>query len=232
MVQDAGIRGTISLAGRVNAPAPQALPHRVGGFGGVPGLIAYLRENGITHLIDATHPFAAQMSAHAVVASAQTGVKLIALTRPPWRAEAGDDWIPVADFAEAAAALAGPRRRVLLAVGRLHLEEFAVQPQHHYVLRLVDQPRIPPPFPDHHGIISRGPFSEEGDLALMREHGIELVVSKNSGGGGAYAKIAAARRLGLPVVMIDRPCLKARREVFSVAEVMEWIAHESADLGV
>jgi len=226
------MQAVISLAGRVKTPAPQALPHRIGGFGGIRGLVTYLRENGITHLIDATHPFAAQMSAHAVAASREAGVKLIALTRPPWRAEAGDEWILVRDVAGAGAALAQPRRRVLLAIGRQHLGPFAAQPQHHYVLRLVDRPEIPPPLPDHHVIVDRGPFSEAGDLALMREHGIELVVSKNSGGTGAYAKIAAARRLGLPVLMIERPCLPARREVFSVAEVMEWLAHESADLGV
>ena len=144
----------------------------------------------------------------------------------------GDEWIRVPDIAGAVSALAQPRRHVLLAIGRQHLGPFAAQPQHHYVLRLVDPPEVPPPLPDHHVIIARGPFSEAGDLALMQDHGIELVVSKNSGGTGAYAKIAAARRLGLPVLMIERPCLPARREVFSVAEVMEWLAHESADLGV
>ncbi|WP_299655286.1 cobalt-precorrin-6A reductase [uncultured Tateyamaria sp.] len=229
---EAGLTGIVSFAGRVDRPKRQPLPQRIGGFGGVGGLVDYLRAEQITHVIDATHPFAAQMSRNAVEACAQAEVPLIALTRAPWVGQAGDDWTQVPDIAGAVAVLNQPAKRVMLAVGRMHLAEFAPNPQHFYLLRLVDPPKDPPPFPDHHVLVSRGPFTEGDDRALMLEHGIELVVSKNAGGTGAYAKIAAARALGLPVIMIDRPELPERQEAHSVAEVMDWLRHSGVDLGV
>lgn len=229
---DAGIAGTVSLAGRVSRPVRQPLPQRVGGFGGIAGLVDYLRENGVTHVVDATHPFAAQMSAHAVAACAEAGVPLLALTRPPWTPESGDDWHQVPDIAGAVAALDRPAMRVMLAVGRMHLQDFAANPQHVYLLRLVDPPITAPPFPDHHVIVDRGPFTLEADRALLTEHRIDLVVSKNAGGSAAVAKITAARELGLPVIMIDRPALPDRRETHDLGAVMDWIAHAPTDLGV
>lgn len=231
-VADRGLSGVVSFAGRVERPRRQPLPQRIGGFGGVAGLEAHIRDAGITHVIDATHPFAAQMSRNAVAACAQAAVPLLALTRAPWVAQTGDHWHHVQDIAGAVAALNRPAARVMLAVGRMHLAEFAPNPQHFYLLRLVDPPAAPPPFPDHHVLVSRGPFTEGDDLALMQDHGIDLVVSKNAGGAGAYAKIAAARRLGLPVIMIDRPALPARREAHSVQEVLDWIAHPGTERGV
>ncbi|MCE8417188.1 cobalt-precorrin-6A reductase [Rhodovulum sulfidophilum] len=227
-----GIRATLSLAGRVENPRAQPIPMRVGGFGGVEGLIAYLRAEGVTHVIDATHPFAAQMSRNAASACAALGLPLVALTRPAWTPQPGDDWRHVADIAGAVAALAGPPRRVFLAVGRMHLEAFAARPQHRYLLRLVDRPNAPLPLPQAEVIVSRGPFTEADDRALMEGHGTELVVSKNAGGTGARAKIDAARALGLPVLMIDRPALPARRELARPDEVLGWLAHSGADLGV
>lgn len=224
--------GTVSFAGRVERPKRQPLPQRVGGFGGVAGLADYLRAHQVTHVIDATHPFAAQMSSNAVAACAQINTPLMALTRAPWNAVSGDDWKHVPDIVGAVAALDQPARRVMLAVGRMHLQDFAPNPQHFYLLRLVDPPTAPPPFPDHHVLVSRGPFTTDDDRALMRDYGIDLVVSKNAGGTGAYAKIAAARALGLPVIMIDRPNIPPRPEGRSVAEVMAWIAHFGADRGV
>ncbi|MEX0365319.1 MAG: cobalt-precorrin-6A reductase [Ruegeria sp.] len=229
---ETGLDGTVSFAGRVDRPKRQPLPQRIGGFGGVEGLVDHLRAEKITHVIDATHPFAAQMSRNAVEACAQAEVPLIALTRAPWTAQSGDRWTHVPDIAGAVAALDQPAKRVMLAVGRMHLAEFAPNPQHFYLLRLVDPPKDPPPFPDHHVLVSRGPFTESEDRALMEEHRIDLVVSKNAGGTGAYAKIAAARSLGLPVVMIDRPAVPARQEAHSVAEVMSWLRHSGVDLGV
>lgn len=231
-VAEAGVTGTVSFAGRVERPRRQPLPQRIGGFGGVDGLVAYLGAEKITHVIDATHPFAAQMSRNAVAACAQAGVPLIALTRAPWVAQPGDHWTHVPDIAGAVAALDQPARRVMLAVGRMNLAQFAPNPQHFYLLRLVDPPKAPPPFPDHHVLVSRGPFTEADDRALMEEHRVELVVSKNAGGTGAYAKIAAARALALPVIMIDRPSLPKRQEAHSVAEVMAWLRHSGVDLGV
>ncbi len=231
-VAQAGMTGTVSFAGRVERPKRQRLPQRIGGFGGVDGLVHHLREHKITHVIDATHPFAAQMSHNAVAACTAADVPLIAWTRAPWAAQDADQWTHVPDIAGAVTALAQPATRVMLAVGRMHLNAFAPNPQHTYLLRLVDPPRVPPPFPHHHVLVSRGPFTEADDAALMRAHDISLVVSKNAGGTGAYAKIAAARRLQLPVIMIDRPPMPPRTEAHSVAEVLAWISHAGADLGV
>lgn len=237
-VAEAGIDGVLSLAGRVERPLRQPLPQRVGGFGGVEGLRAWLRAEKITHVIDATHPFAAQMSHNAARACAAEGVPLAVLTRPAWQAQPGDRWYHVADINGAVAALAGPAQRVMLAIGRQNLSAFAAQPQHLYLLRLVDPPEADLPLPRTHVIVDRGPFTEAADQALMQAHGIDLVVSKNAGGSGAYAKIAAARALSLPVVMIarpgtpDQPDLPTGRELHDVAQAMAWLAHAGTDLGV
>ena len=227
-----GLRGVISFAGRVERPVRQSLPQRVGGFGGVQGLVDYMRAEGVTHLVDATHPFAAQMSHNAVEAARLADVPLIALTRAPWQPQPGDRWQRVADIAGAVAALDRPACSVMLAVGRMHLAQFAPNPQHRYLLRLVDPPKAALPLPQAHVVVDRGPFTEADDLALMQAHGVDLVVSKNAGGSGAYAKIAAARALGLPVIMIDRPALPARAEAHDVDSVLDWIGHARADLGV
>ncbi|WP_420011949.1 cobalt-precorrin-6A reductase [Tateyamaria sp.] len=229
---EAGLHGVVSFAGRVARPKRQPLPQRIGGFGGIAGLKAYLQAEKITHVIDATHPFAAQMSHNAVLACAEAAVPLIAFVRAPWTAQTGDDWTHVRDIGGAVAALDQPAVRVMLAVGRMHLHDFAPNPQHFYLLRLVDPPETAPPFPDHHVLFSRGPFTAADDRALMREHRIDLVVSKNAGGGGAYAKVEAARALGLPVIMIDRPALPPRTEAYRVAEVMDWIGHVGTERGV
>jgi precorrin-6A/cobalt-precorrin-6A reductase len=226
-----GDTAVLSYAGRVANPKAQPIPVRVGGFGGVDGLVEYLRDTGVTHLVDATHPFAARMSANAVVAAARAGVAHIALTRPPWAPVTGDRWTCVADIDAAVAALAGPARRVMLALGRMHVDAFAVRPQHTYLLRFVDLPDRPPALPRHHLVVDRGPFDVDGDRRLMEAHGIELVICKNAGGSGAAAKLGAARALGLPVIMIDRPVLPARREVHAAEDALCWLDH-GADLGV
>ncbi|TGG93861.1 cobalt-precorrin-6A reductase [Natronospirillum operosum] len=227
VLADRGWPATFSYAGRVKALAPQPLPTRVGGFGGVDGLVRYLRDHQITHLIDATHPFAGQISTHAVRAAEQAGVPLLAFTRPPWTPEAGDHWQTVPDMAAAVAALSGPPERIMLALGRLQLPLFAAQPQHHYLLRFVEEPTELLPVPDYSLIIDRGPFTEESDRALLEQYRIDRVVSKNAGGEGARAKLTAARQLGLPVLMIDRPQVPPRAEVHSVEAVLDWLAHES-----
>lgn len=229
---DRGERATLSYAGRVETPRAQPVPTRSGGFGGVAGLTDYLRTQRITHLIDATHPFAAQMSAHAVQAAEAAGVALIAYTRPAWQPGPGDDWRRVPDIPAAVAALSGPAQRVFLALGRMHLEAFAAQPQHHYLLRLVDAPEGLPPLPRHTVVVARGPFSEADDTALLRRHAIDLVVAKNAGGTGAAAKLAAARALALPVVMIDRPRIPQRREATTLDAVLGWLDHAGTERGV
>ena len=222
-IADARLDGVYSYAGRTETPMGQPMHMRVGGFGGVDGLRAYLATQGITHVIDATHPFAAQMSRNAVAACAAEGVPLIALERAPWVAADGDRWTHVPDIPAAVKALSGPAKRVFLAIGRQHLEPFAAQPQHHYLLRLVDAPTGPLPLPLAKVVVARGPFDLAGDSALLRDYGTNLVVAKNAGGKGAVAKIAAARALGLPVLMIDRPAVPTRKVVRSVADVMAWL---------
>lgn len=221
-----------SYAGRTDAPVAQPLPMRVGGFGGVAGLADYLRREGITHVVDATHPFAAQMSRNAIAACTETGTPLIALERAPWQAQAGDDWRHVADMDAAVAALPDDPARVFLAIGKQTLAPFAAKPQHHYLLRLVDPPDVPPPLPQATVVIDRGPFDAAADTALLKAHAITHIVAKNAGGAGAEAKLIAARALRLPVILIDRPALPPRRVVATVDGVMAWIAHAGTERGV
>lgn len=218
----------LSYAGRTERPRPQPVPVRIGGFGGVDGLAAYLREHRITHLVDATHPFAATMSGNAVAAAAAAAIPLLALTRPAWTPRPGDCWQHVPDIPAAVAALDGPARRILLALGRMHVAAFAARPQHHYVLRFVDTPAQVPPLPDHALLVDRGPFTVADDSALLAAHRIDLVVCKNAGGSGAEAKLTAARTLGVPVLMIGRPLVPPRAEVTDPQAVLDWLDHAPA----
>ncbi|ROU00090.1 cobalt-precorrin-6A reductase [Marinobacter sp. R17] len=231
VVAESGIPALFSYAGRVASPRPQPVETRVGGFGGVDGLARFLADNRITHLVDATHPFASQMSHNAVAAADRTGVHLMGLTRLPWTPVPGDQWQHVPDIEAAVDALAGPAERIMLAIGRMHLDAFTRQPQHHYLLRLVDTPQAAIPLPHHTVTVDRGPFTVDGDRALLITHGIDRVVCKNAGGTGADAKLIAARELGLPVLMIDRPEPPPRQEVHTVDDVLAWLGHD-ADLGV
>ena len=225
-VARARIDAVYSYGGRTRAPADQPLPTRIGGFGGVSGLADYIRRERITHVIDATHPFAAEMSRHAVQACAQTGTPLIALERAPWTRAPGDNWIEVADVTAAAAALPESPANVFLAIGRQHIAPFASKPQHTYTLRFVDPPEAPLLFAAD-VIVSRGPFTFDGELEMMCARGIAWIVARNSGGDGARAKIDAARMLGLPVIMIERPELPERLRVESVGEIMQWLGHRA-----
>ncbi|SEM47683.1 precorrin-6A reductase [Bradyrhizobium sp. OK095] len=190
------------------------------------GLVDTIRGEGITHVIDATHPFAAEMSRNAVEACAQTGTPLIALERAPWTKAPGDNWIEIPDVAAAVGALPDSPANVFLAIGRQHIAPFATRPQHAYTLRFVDPPEAPLPFAAE-VIVSRGPFTFDGELEMMRARGIAWIVARNSGGDGARAKIDAARTLGLPVIMISRPKLPERLRVESVAEIMQWLGHRT-----
>lgn len=223
-----GADAVFSYAGRTDHPVAQPLPLRIGGFGGVGGLVAYLKAEKIGAVVDATHPFAAQMSRNAIAACAQADVPLIGLQRGPWVAAEGDRWHHVPSMDAAVQALPDTPARVFLAIGKQNLSGFAAKP-HHYLLRLVDAPDAPP-LPDCTVILARGPFEVEADKALMIAHKISHIVAKNAGGTGAVAKLEAARALGLPVILIDRPALPARHVVASIAQVMAWLSH--ADLGV
>ncbi len=220
----ADLRPTLSLAGRTAHPAPPAVPHRMGGFGGVAGLIAYLRAEDIAAVVDATHPFAARISAHAAAACADRGVPLVAFTRPPWQPGPGDRWTTVPDLAAAAAALGPAPRRVLLTVGRLGLAAFRAAPQHHYVVRTIDPPDPTGLPPDAALILDRGPFRLAAEEALMRRERIQMLVTKNSGGAAAAPKLDAARALGVPVIAVARPPGPGgREELFALGDVLAWI---------
>ncbi|MBK1691784.1 cobalt-precorrin-6A reductase [Ectothiorhodospira mobilis] len=192
-----------SVAGRTRNPRLPDLPSRVGGFGGPEGLAAYLREQGVQVLLDATHPFAARISANAAAAARATGVSLLALRRPLWTPGPGEEWRMVADMDAAARALGEAPRRVLLTIGQLELAAFCRAPQHHYLVRSVELPEIRPPRCEC--LTLRGPFQLEDELELMRTQRIDTLVTKNSGGEATRPKLEAARRCGVAVVMVQRP---------------------------
>ncbi|UZE47536.1 cobalt-precorrin-6A reductase [Rhodopseudomonas sp. P2A-2r] len=223
LAADGRFDAILSLAGRTLNPRAQAVPLRSGGFGGVDGLKAWLREHGTEAVIDATHPFAAQMSAHAVAACAQLGIPLTSIDRPAWQPVPGDDWRSVDSVTDAVGALGAAPRRVLLTVGRLELSAFAAAPQHHYVARMVDPPGDIALPPDLHVRLARGPFDLASEAALLDDEQVEVIVSKNSGGGAAYAKIVAARERGIPVVMIARPHKPRGDWLASPAAAIPWL---------
>jgi len=192
-----------SLAGRTKEPAPLAGEVRTGGFGGVEGLALYLRETGVTRLIDATHPFARRISANAEEAARIAGVPLEIRTRRPWARQPGDIWIEV-DTLEAARDAIPPRASVLLALGSQHIGLFASRDDVHFVVRMIDRPQTPLDLPDHALVLGRPGDTAAAETMLMIAHSITHVLCRNSGGEAAYAKIEAARELGLPVIMVGR----------------------------
>ena len=196
-------RVVTSLAGRTKEPAPLAGEVRTGGFGGVEGLGRYLRETGVTRLIDATHPFARQISANAVEASRVSGVPLEIRTRKPWTRQPGDTWIEV-DTLEAARDTIPRGARVLLALGSQHIGLFASRDDVHFVVRMIDPPATPLELPDHALVLGRPGDTAAVETMLLIAHSITHLVCRNSGGTAAYAKIEAARQMGLPVIMVSR----------------------------
>jgi precorrin-6A/cobalt-precorrin-6A reductase len=216
---------TLSLAGRTASPAAQPVPVRIGGFGGAQGLAEYLAAEQVDLLIDATHPYAATISANAARAAELANVPLLALRRPPWVQVAGDRWVEVAGVQGAVEALGTAPRRIFLTLGRNELAPFARAPQHHYLVRSVDPVDPPLPVPHASYVTGRGPFDEAHDRALLEERRIELVVAKNSGGTATYGKIAAARALGLSVVVLRRPALPQVPEVETVEAAVAWLDH-------
>lgn len=214
-----------SYAGRTRVPRPQPITTRIGGFGGVQGLTAWLHKHRISHVIDATHPFASQMSVNAISACAIAGVALCSFERAPWRAHIDDQWQHVPDINTAVDTLPKDATRVFLAIGKQHIDTFYRQAQHHYLLRLVDPPGPLLPAQSITAVIDRGPFSLADDLVLLQQHAIEMVVAKNSGGNGARAKLDAARELRLPVIIIERPKMPPRTIQRSVDDVLQWLFH-------
>jgi precorrin-6A/cobalt-precorrin-6A reductase len=216
-----GVDVTSSLAGRVSNPALPVGAVRVGGFGGAHGLAAYLGQERITHVVDATHPFAATITRNVAAAAPRSGVPLTLLRRPGWTERTNDDWTWVPTITGAARlAAAAPAGTVLLTTGRRDLAAFADDPGHHYLVRTVDP--APGPTPTRStSILARGPYTRDGELALMREHAVTLLVTKDSGGALTVAKLDAARDLAIPVVVVERPPLpEGLTACASVAQVL------------
>ncbi len=220
----------LSLAGRTADPAPQPVPVRSGGFGGAEGLARYLREEAIGLLIDATHPFAARISANAAEAAAQCDVTAFALRRPAWVPVEGDDWLSVHSVSQAIAAIGAKPLRVFLATGRQEAHQANAAPQHYYWVRSVDpvEPLLTVPHVSY--IHSRGPFRLADELDMLQKHQIEVVVTKNSGGEATYAKIEAARLLGIKVIMIERAEAAGLPVVETVEAALGRIDHFASSL--
>jgi precorrin-6A/cobalt-precorrin-6A reductase len=221
------IDAVLSLAGRTREPGAQPIATRIGAFGGIDGLCAYFRAEHIERVIDATHPFAEEMSRHAAAACARLGIPLLILTREPWRRQPGDDWTEVDDLDAAVRVLGEAPRRVFLTIGRLGLAAFARAPQHFYLVRTIDPPGELAALPQHQLILARGPFVLEDEERLMREAWIDVLVTKNSGGRATYAKMIAARRLGLPAIVIAPPPRPDVPVVHDIDAAMHFIAHEA-----
>ncbi|TFV61939.1 UNVERIFIED_ORG: cobalt-precorrin-6A reductase [Bacillus sp. AZ43] len=216
-----GVDVLTSLAGRVADPVLPPGEVRIGGFGGADGLVAWLRAHPVRAVVDATHPFAEVMTASAARAADVTGVPLLRLHRPGWTAQPGDDWRWVGSLEEAADAVAG-FDSVFLTTGRQGLAAFAGLTAH-CVVRSVDPPE--PPLPARTTVVlERGPFTVEEELSLMREHRVDVVVTKDSGGHLTEAKLTAARELRLPVVLVRRPPLPPGvPTVATVEEALSWV---------
>ncbi|MDX3073397.1 cobalt-precorrin-6A reductase [Streptomyces sp. MI02-7b] len=216
-------RVTSSLAGLVAAPRLPPGEVRTGGFGGTGGLVRWLREHAVDVVVDATHPFAETMSAHAAAAAAATGVPLLGLRRPGWTAGPGDRWHMVDSAEQAAALLPALGGRVFLTTGRTGLAAFAGDAGRWFLVRSVDAPGPPHP-PRMEVVLDRGPFTHDGERALMTRHRVDVLVTKDSGGAATAPKLAVARELGLPVVIVRRPpAPPGVPAVPDVAGALEWL---------
>lgn len=222
----AGTRVISTLAGRVSRPRLPAGEVRIGGFGGPARLAEYLTAEGVAAVVDATHPFAERMSASAAAACSRAAVPLLRLERPPFQQRPGDDWRRVATLRQAAAELPALGSRVFLTTGRQGLAAFAQVNGLFLLVRCVDPPEVALAA-DHVLVLDRGPFSVEGELALIDAHRLDVLVTKDSGGPLTEAKLAAARLRRLPVIVVDRPPPLPGDCVATVAGALAWLAERA-----
>lgn len=214
-------RLTMSLAGRTSAPLQQPIPTRSGGFGGTQGLARWLIEQRVSLLIVATHPFAAQMPVHAIEAAKQAHVPVVRLLRPAWAPEPGAFWQRCQTLLQAAQQLGNTPQRVFLPIGRQSVASFMTAPQHTYVVRSIEPLEAHTALPHLHSLQARGPFSQQEEEKLMISWNITRMVCKNSGGDTMSTKLQAARALGIPVLMVERPQLPNAITTFnSVASLL------------
>ena len=221
----ARIRMVTSLAGRTEQPRIVPGERRIGGFGGSQELSRYLRKGGFDFVIDATHPFAAKISASAREACDAARVPRLVLTRPAWRRDPKDRWFEVADAQSAAKLIPDLGKRVFVTVGRRELAPFAALPHCWFLIRVVEQPKEPLPFAKngHELIVARGPFTVAGERTLMERYRIDILVAKASGGGATEAKLWAARELGLPVILLSRPAVESGEIAENIGQALDWL---------
>jgi precorrin-6A/cobalt-precorrin-6A reductase len=218
-----GIEVITSLAGRTREPANLPGNVRTGGFGGVRGLTNYLREMQIDLLIDATHPFANQISENAAAATQEVGIPRLMVIRPPWEKLEDDDWLEVEDNLAAATALANRAKRVFLTIGRQEIGTFAHLQEIWFLMRMIDPPNTDVIVPPGLILCDRGPFNLENEQEILLKYNIDTIVSKNSGGNATYPKIIAARKLGIKVVMVNRPPVPPGKQVADVDSACKWL---------
>ncbi|MBO1059430.1 MAG: cobalt-precorrin-6A reductase [Aphanizomenon flos-aquae DEX188] len=218
-----GIEVITSLAGRTREPANLPGNVRTGGFGGVWGLTNYLREMQIDLLIDATHPFANQISENAAAATQEVGIPRLMVIRPPWEKLEDDDWLEVEDNLAAATALANRAKRVFLTIGRQEIGTFAHLQEIWFLMRMIDPPNTDVIVPPGLILCDRGPFNLENEQEILLKYNIDTIVSKNSGGNATYPKIIAARKLGIKVVMVNRPPVPPGKQVADVDSACKWL---------
>ena len=219
-----GLTVITSLAGRTSAPKSLVGDVRIGGFGGEAGLVTYLHTEPIDLLIDATHPFAAQISRNAAGAATQVGIPRLMLIRPGWQRLPEDNWIEVASVEAAVGAIPASVQRIFVTIGRQQLAPFASLMDKWCLMRSIDPPDPSIPLPPGKLLLDRGPFSLEQERELLRSERIQAIVSKNSGGDATYAKILAARELGIPVIMVQRPIVPSGESVPDVAGAIDWLS--------
>ena len=220
---DTRFQAVLSLAGRTRSPKLPEIPYRIGGFGGVDGLVAYIAENRIDAVVDATHPFAAQMTENAAKAAPLAEIPLLRIDRPPWRPVDGDDWTMIADMIAAAQTLGDEPRRVFLTIGQKDLAAFRQAPHHWYLIRSVDPPDDASRPPNCEIISATGPFDLDTERRLLAEYAIDTLVTKNSGGTAVSAKLEAARERKIPVIMVERPQAPKIDAVPDADGAMSWL---------
>lgn len=226
-----GTRVVSTLAGRIADPRLPVGEVRVGGFGGPGGLAAYIAHEGVGAVVDATHPFAERMSWSAYEACTRTHTPLLRLERPPFRRDPAIEWREVASLHDAAALLPQAGHRVFLTTGRQGLAAFAGVRDAFFLIRCVDAPDPAALPPAHHVVLDRGPFTIDGELALIDAHALDVLVTKDSGGAMTQAKLAAARERGLPVIVVARPARPAAQTVPTVEEALAWLGERPHEAG-
>jgi precorrin-6A/cobalt-precorrin-6A reductase len=190
------------------------------------GLRDYLQQEKIDFLINATHPFATQISQNAAIAASSLVIPYLRLLRPAWQKSEQDNWIEVESYEAAVSILSPLAQRVFLSIGRQELAIFSTLPDRWFLMRMVEPPSLNGFLPQGKVLLARGPFDLDEERSLLQTYKIEVIVSKNSGGNATYPKILAARELGIPVIMVQRPELEREETVAAIKEAMTWLKNK------